>query len=142
MYAEIAIGLAAKKTFTYKVPERLREKAMVGQRAIVPLSGGTRTGFIVGFSSGDGPFDYKDIIDLPDASPLVPEGLLKLAKWLSEYYIVPLGLVLAAAIAPGIEEGKPSRPRKEVREKVESDGGEAGPGFHLTPSAGRGFTGL
>ncbi|MGC2423367.1 MAG: primosomal protein N' [Nitrospirota bacterium] len=133
MYAEIAIGLAARKTFTYKVPERLREKARVGQRAIVPLSGGTRTGFIVGFSAGDGPFDYKDIIDLPDTSPLVPEGLLKLAKWLSDYYIVPLGLVLAAALPPGVEEGKASRPRKEVREKM-GTAGDTGPDYCLTPS--------
>jgi primosomal protein N' (replication factor Y) (superfamily II helicase) len=131
MYAEIAIGLAARKTFTYKVPARLREKARLGQRAIVPLSGRLKTGFIVGFSSGDGQFDYKDIIDIPDMSPLVPEGLLKLLKWLSEYYIVPLGLVLAAAIAPGVEEGKPARPRKEVREKMAASGLDE-PHFHLT----------
>ncbi len=112
MYAEIAIGLASRKTFTYKVPERLEGKARPGQRAIVPFSGRTKTGFIVGFSSGDGPFDYKEIADLPDASPLVPEGLLRLAGWISEYYMAPLGMVLAAAVAPGVEEDRPSRPRK------------------------------
>ncbi len=116
MYAEIAIGLASRKTFTYKVPERLREKARLGQRAIVPFSGGTKTGFIVGFSSGGGPFDYKEITDLPDSSPLVPDGLLKLAGWISEYYMAPLGMVLATAIAPGVEEDRPSRPRKELYE--------------------------
>ncbi len=112
MYVEIAIGLASRKTFTYKVPECLRDKARLGQRAIVPFSGGTKTGFIVGFSSGGGPFDYKEITDLPDAAPLVPDGLLKLAGWISEYYMAPPGMVLAAAIAPGVEEDKPSRPRK------------------------------
>ncbi len=126
MYVEIAIGLASRKTFTYKVPECLRDKARLGQRAIVPFSGGTKTGFIVGFSSGGGPFDYKEITDLPDAAPLVPDGLLKLAGWISEYYMAPLGMVLAAAIAPGVEEDKPSRPRKEVREAGGPASGWAG----------------
>ncbi|MHB8173692.1 MAG: primosomal protein N' family DNA-binding protein, partial [Nitrospirota bacterium] len=133
MYAEIAIGLAARKTFTYKVPERLREKARLGTRAVVPLSGRAKTGFIVGFSSGDGPFDYKEIIDLPDASPLVPEGLLRLAGWISEYYMAPLGMVLAAAIAPGVEEDRPARPRKEVREAGRPAGIEAEPEPDLSP---------
>ncbi len=61
----------------------------------------------------------------------MPEGLLKLAKWLSDYYLAPLGLVLAAALPPGVEEGKASRPRKEVREKMGAYG-EAEPVFQLT----------
>ena len=134
MYAEIAIGLASRKTFTYEVPERLRERALPGQRAVVPFSGRNRTGFIVGFSSGDGPFDYKEIADLPDAAPLVPEGLLRLAGWISEYYMAPLGMVLAAAVAPGVEEDMPSRPRKAVREAGQpvSGGSADGRGLILT----------
>ncbi len=110
------------------------EKARPGQRAVVPFSGGTKTGFIVGFSSGDGPFDYKEIADLPDSSPLVPDGLLRLAGWISEYYMAPLGMVLAAAVAPGVEEDKPSRPRKEVREAGQPASGmsEGGREFVLT----------
>jgi len=110
-YIDVVIGLGADKTFTYSLPEGLREKAAPGHRVIVPLGKKTSVGFIVRSLGGVPGFAVKDILDLPDDAPLIPAGLMELTRWVASYYHAPWGMALASALPPGIDEGRPSRPR-------------------------------
>ncbi|HLB24883.1 MAG TPA: primosomal protein N' [Nitrospirota bacterium] len=117
IYIDVAVGLGAKKTFTYSVPGHLAEKALAGQRVIVPLGKRAETGFIVGRTGGPaGGFEVREVLDIPDDAPLVPEPLMRLTRWAASYYHFPWGQVLSMALPPGIEEGRPARPRNAVRE--------------------------
>src|SRR3990172_5913447 len=101
IYIDVAVGLGAKKTFTYSVPGHLAEKALAGQRVIVPLGKRAETGFIVGRTGGPaGGFEVREVLDIPDDAPLVPEPMMRLTRWAASYYHFPWGQVLSMALPP------------------------------------------
>lgn len=107
-YVEVAVPLHVSQTFTYSLPESLREIVQVGSRAVVPLGRGTVTGFIVDLlpdlSSHQTLSDseIKPIEDVIDATPLITHEVLEITRWISDYYGSPWGEVLKAALPPGI----------------------------------------
>jgi primosomal protein N' (replication factor Y) len=119
MYVAVTFELGAERTFTYSVPERFRARVGPGHRVLVPFMRGERYGFVVGDADPPEGFAAKDIIDVPDESPLVPATLMELAGWMSSYYHSPLGMVLGMMLPPGVGAGKVSKPRRDVREDTE-----------------------
>ena len=93
LYADIIIDIsieAMDKTFQYRIPEELREQAVIGARAIVPFGKGnkTRKGYIIGLSTEPkfDPMRTKDIIGIPDKSLQIEGKLISLAFWMKETY--------------------------------------------------------
>jgi primosomal protein N' (replication factor Y) (superfamily II helicase) len=101
MYAELAIPLAVDKLFTYKIPEALRSAVKSGVRAVVPFGHRSVVGFIVDIKETTTLGTVKNIKDVLDAEPFISEELLSLAKWIAEYYFVPLGEVLKSMVVQG-----------------------------------------
>lgn len=116
MLIDVAFALGAEKSFTYGLPGHLRGMAELGRRVVVPFGKNLRTGIIVGFRGREVEFEVKDASEIPDEPPVVPPGLMELARWVSSYYRAPLGMVLGGALPPGIDEGRASRPRLGVEE--------------------------
>ena len=100
--AEVAVPLAVEQTFDYKIPEALREQIRVGQRVLVPFREREKLEAFVVALKGTSPFEsrLREIAALVSAQPELSETDLALARWISEYYLTPLGIVLQA-IAPG-----------------------------------------
>ncbi|MCM8765183.1 MAG: hypothetical protein NC830_07495, partial [Candidatus Omnitrophica bacterium] len=87
----IAVDIPARTVFTYKTEIGL----LPGQRVRVPLGNRKVIGWVVGPGvSGD--YRYKNILNVYDESPLIPEYLLLLAQKISENYFSSTGSVLAA----------------------------------------------
>lgn len=102
LYAEIAVELPLEQTFTYSIPDSLREEAVLGKRALVPFGKRTVTGYITGTSS-KAPAEVKTvrpIIDILDDTPIFDSKRLEFYRWLSSYYFAPLGAVFSL-IHPG-----------------------------------------
>ena len=107
-YVEVAVPLHVSQTFTYRLPESLRDIAQVGSRVLVPLGRGAVTGFVVDLlpdlsshrTLSDS--EIKPIEDVIDATPLVTTEVLEITRWISDYYGSPWGEVLKAALPPGI----------------------------------------
>ena len=100
-YAQIAIPLAVHDTFTYAVPQPLRDAVRLGSRVEVPFGAKLTTGFVVGLLD-DTPVEPARIKSirsvLDDEEPaLIPE-ILELCRWAAEYYIAPLGEMLRVAL--------------------------------------------
>ena len=100
-YADVALPVAIEKTFTYLIPPELQESAMVGTRAIVPFGRKYTTGLIVGLPSASAISSLKPIKDILDPAPVVSDELLRLCRWIAEYYFAPIGEVLKAALPHG-----------------------------------------
>lgn len=88
------------KTFSYLIPDEMREKIQIGQAVLVPFGrqGGVNA-FIVGFS------DYlpenikaKKISKILDEKPLFSLEYLKLLEWVANYYVCDFVTVLNMAI--------------------------------------------
>jgi primosomal protein N' (replication factor Y) len=105
-FAEVALPVAVDKTFTYLVPPDFQHLAAPGVRVIVPFGRKYSTGLIVHMSASSSIKGIKLIHDIIDARPVVSEELLKLCRWIAEYYFAPLGEVLKAALPHGFAASK------------------------------------
>ena len=88
------------KTFSYLIPDEMKDKIQIGQAILVPFGRqGLINAFCVGFS------DYlpegikaKKVSKILDETPLFSIDYLKLLEWVANYYCCDLVTVLNAAI--------------------------------------------
>jgi primosomal protein N' (replication factor Y) len=100
-FAEVAIPLAVHETFSYAIPDALRQEVRLGSRVEVPLGAKLTTGFVVGFADTS-PVESKRIRKirsvLDDEEPALTPEIIALCRWAAEYYIAPLGEMLRVAL--------------------------------------------
>ena len=88
------------KTFSYLIPDEMKDKIQIGQAILVPFGRqGLVNAFCVGFSDYlPGDFKVKKISKILDETPLFSIEYLKLLEWVANYYVCDLVTVLNAAI--------------------------------------------
>jgi primosomal protein N' (replication factor Y) (superfamily II helicase) len=98
------VPLALPGTFTYRVPDSLQNKVMVGKRAVVQF-GSQRlySGIIIKLKDETEFSNTKEILDIVDEQPVILDIHLRFWKWLSEYYLCSMGEVMHAALPTGIK---------------------------------------
>ncbi len=102
---EVAVGLPVSKTFYYLIPEALRGSVQVGMRVLVPFKGRKVTGFCLAIL--DQPpkgieEKLREVEELLDETPLIDPQMLSFYRWISDYYIHPLGEVIKTGLPPGL----------------------------------------
>src|SRR4051812_13096027 len=99
MYVDVAVCLPLIRTFVYK----LDAPVDTGCRVVVPFRKREVEGFVVGLRK-EAPknIEVHPVMSVTDAAPLVRPEIFELCKWISEYYVAPLGEVLRSALPPGI----------------------------------------
>ncbi|UCD72339.1 MAG: primosomal protein N' [Syntrophobacterales bacterium] len=105
-FVEVAIGLPIDKTFYYEIPPDFETRLMLGSRVLVPFRGRKVTGYAIAFPPDltDYPKSYrpKPISDILDERPLFDDQMLAFYRWISDYYLYPLGQVIRGGLPPGI----------------------------------------
>ncbi len=88
------------KTFSYLIPDEMKDKIQIGQAILVPFGRqGLVNAFCAGFSDYlPGDFKVKKISKILDETPLFSIEYLKLLEWVANYYCCDLVTVLNAAI--------------------------------------------
>lgn len=106
MIIDVAINRPVLRTFHYLVPEEFQNDIEVGKRVKVSFGRTTEIAFIVGILK-ESPFDrLKKILEVIDSEPLAGKSILRLTKWISEYYICAWGESLFAAVPSNIKSCK------------------------------------
>lgn len=107
---ERGIDRAATDSFPQGLTYRAAENVQVGQRVEVPLGRGNRaaSGIVVvvgGEELLDGipPSRVKSILRSSPAR--LPQSLIELARWISDYYLCPLGMTLATMLPAAVKHG-------------------------------------
>jgi len=121
-YADVAIerGIDASPTgLTYRVPAKLMPLA-VGERVVVPLGRGDKraTGYVIRVHEDEPDYDPKKIKPIADRAPgsvALPGELVALARWLSNYYVCPLGMVFGAMLPAAVTRGTGMKKQQRVR---------------------------
>lgn len=123
MFIEIAVNIPTDKTFIYSVPESLEKDIALGKRVLIPLEKRRMSGYIVGLTSSPSVKNTKDIIDVLDAEPLFNADDLIFYRWVSRYYIYPLGKALSEILPGGIDlkSDRWMMPTKAITEGSRSD---------------------
>ncbi len=107
-YAEAALPLPLRRTFTYRLPTGVSDAVQIGSRILVPFGKRSLTGYVVELHT-DLPDDIeietekiKDVIELLDEEPLLTDEILQLTQWTADYYFASWGEVLKASLPAGI----------------------------------------
>ena len=102
---EVAVGLPVFKTFHYHIPEKMKDSLQVGMRVLVPFKGRKVTGFSIDLLDQP-PKDVEEklleVEDLLDEAPLIVPLMLRFYRWISDYYLYPLGEVIKTGLPPGL----------------------------------------
>jgi len=102
---EVAVGLPVFKTFHYRIPEKMKDSLQVGMRVLVPFKGRKVTGFSIDLLDQP-PKDVEEklleVEDLLDEAPLIVPLMLRFYRWISDYYLYPLGEVIKTGLPPGL----------------------------------------
>ncbi|NIL97841.1 MAG: primosomal protein N' [Planctomycetales bacterium] len=103
--AQVAVAAGPVGVLDYVVPEAMRDEVQIGTRVRVPLGRGNRrvTGYCVGLQNVCGTTRrLKNILQVVDGRRLLSPAMLRLTKWMSDYYLCPLGQVLETVVPAGV----------------------------------------
>jgi primosomal protein N' (replication factor Y) len=101
-YLRVAVALPVRETFFYAIPDNLLSKAEVGRRVSVPFRNRKVIGYILEKRHGDQEERLKEILEVMDEEPLFPEGLVPFFRWVSDYYLYPVGRFIQSALPGGL----------------------------------------
>ncbi|MFW5930649.1 MAG: replication restart helicase PriA [Desulfosalsimonas sp.] len=100
---EVAVAMPVFGTYTYTVPPGLSGMVEPGKRVLVPFGSRRITGYVLGPDTREQKEGLKaaeDVID--DDTPLFPKQMIPFFRWISDYYMHPLGEVISEALPGGI----------------------------------------
>ena len=116
---QVALPIPAPQTFTYAVPEGMDVPAP-GSRVLVPFGRHERIGWAVDPGADLAEGRLRPLLSVLDTEPTVTPEILTLSRWISRYYLAPLGLVLRAALPALLSDA--SRDRLTVAVGAGADG--------------------
>ena len=104
-FAVVALEHGIDHVLDYSIPPRLVPQLKIGQRVRVPLGRNNKpaSGYVVDIRSTSTYPKIKPLNDLIDERVLVSPQLMKLARWMSRYYVAPLGIVLESVIPSAVK---------------------------------------
>ena len=102
-YADIVLPVPIDQSFTYLIPPELNSVIQPGMRVLVPFGKRKLTGYVVDLPETTSIKKLRTIEDILDEEPALSAEILQLARWISEYYLCPLGEVLKATLPAGID---------------------------------------
>src|SRR5450759_3770573 len=86
MIARVSLEIALRKEFDYSIPPELAEQVDVGSRVQVPFGARKILGVVTAVAEESGHANLKPILKVIGAQTLVTPKVLKLARWIGEYY--------------------------------------------------------
>ena len=102
-FCDVALPVPLDAVFTYRIPEGMQPVS--GGRVLVPFRQQRLPGVVVELHDRKPAVKtvIKDLASVQDPAPVLDEQLLRLGKWISDYYLAPLGEVFRTMLPLGAE---------------------------------------
>src|SRR5258705_3237878 len=91
LYCDVALAVPLDMVFTYAIPDVI--EPVIGGRVLVPFRQQRLSGIVVELHDRPPTVKTKKVLEALDVSPVLDEQLLKLGKWIADYYLAPVGEV-------------------------------------------------
>jgi len=100
-FCDVALPVPLDMAFTYRVPSDA--SPVIGGRVLVPFRQQRMTGIVVELHDRKPSVATKNILGVLDAVPVLDDQLLRLGRWIADYYLAPLGEVFRTMLPLGAE---------------------------------------
>jgi primosomal protein N' (replication factor Y) len=103
LFADVVFDRPLDHAFTYAVGPELRERIAVGKRVRAPFGRGDKAtvGYCVRLSETPPERTVKELTGVLDDEALLTDNLLRLTRWMADYYLCGWGQVLNAVVPAG-----------------------------------------
>jgi primosomal protein N' (replication factor Y) len=103
LFADVVFDRPLDHAYSYAVPEELRAQIAVGKRVLAPFGRGDKrtVGYCVGLRETGPDRPVKALLRVLDDEPLLTDSLLRLTRWMADYYLCGWGQVLNAVVPAG-----------------------------------------
>ena len=100
LFVDIILPVPIRKEFTYRVPFELNDAVFPGARVVVPFGRAKLVTGIISSIHENIPENYqaKFIEHLLDEQPIITQEQYTFWKWISSYYMAPIGDVMNASL--------------------------------------------
>jgi primosomal protein N' (replication factor Y) len=105
IFVEVAVVLPVISTYHYRVPPDLSEMVAVGRQILVPFGSRRLTGYILSINNrvpAGAEATIRDILSVTSGDLHFAEAHLPFYRWLSSYYLAPLGRVIQSGLPGGV----------------------------------------
>src|SRR5271154_301414 len=106
MIARVTLELALRKEFDYLIPPELVAQVDVGSRVQVPFGARKVLGVVTALAEESAHTSLRAIIKVIGAQTLVTPKILKLARWIGEYYCCPPEIALKSVLPEAVRKEK------------------------------------
>src|ERR1051325_6513707 len=90
-FCDVAVPVPLDAVFTYRLNGA---EPVVGGRVLVPFREQRLAGVVVELHDRAPSMKAKSVYQVIDAEPALDDSLLKLGRWIADYYVAPVGEVL------------------------------------------------
>ena len=102
MIARVSLEIALRKEFDYSIPAELVGQIDVGSRVQVPFGPRKILGVVTAVAEESGHANLKPILKVIGAQTLVTPKVLKLARWIGEYYCCAPEIALKSVLPEAV----------------------------------------
>ena len=102
MIARVSLEIALRKEFDYSIPVELAGQIDVGSRVQVPFGPRKILGVVTAIAEESGRANLKPILKVIGAQTLVTPKVLKLARWIGEYYCCAPEIALKSVLPEAV----------------------------------------
>src|SRR5579863_7581256 len=100
-FCDVALPVPLDMAFTYRVPADAAP--VVGGRVVVPFRQQRLSGIVTELHDRKPSVATKNIISVLDVTPVLDGQLLRLGRWIADYYLAPIGEVFRTMLPLGAE---------------------------------------
>jgi primosomal protein N' (replication factor Y) (superfamily II helicase) len=91
-FCDVAVPVPLDTVFTYRIPAGM--DPAIGGRVLVPFRQMRQSGIVIDLHDRPPSVKAKDVLSVLDPAPVLDHLLLKLGRWIADYYLAPIGEVL------------------------------------------------
>jgi len=100
-FCDVALPVPLDTAFTYGIANGMQP--VIGGRVLVPFRQQRLSGIVVSLHDHQPKVQTKNVIETLDSEPVLDPSLMRLGKWIADYYLAPLGEVFRTMLPLGAE---------------------------------------
>jgi primosomal protein N' (replication factor Y) (superfamily II helicase) len=100
-FCDVALPVPLDIVFTYGIPVEM--EPVVGGRVLVPFRQQRMSGVVTDLHDRKPKVQTKNLIRVLDPAPVLDEQLIRLGRWIADYYLAPIGEVFRSMLPLGAE---------------------------------------